>query len=237
MRLVGKLQGVCLVRFTPEEIMPEQGGVQIPSLVALLTATYQVTQNQMPFDMLQPLGALPGLIPNLTFTNGQISLDEQTISIKHISLANNGITVSAQDTESANKIMDHVFSLLNTQLKFRFEDLRRRYFSSLVVQFEKDIEGSLKGIRGMQSIVQLALGKKTIDEIALKRLAFGPEGKGQYMQVTIDNIDELDFAIERRAGQPFSDNRYFSSAPLRTPEHLSSLEQIEKLLVSSEAAN
>ena len=85
----------------------------------------------------------------------------------------------------------------------------------------------------MLALVRTALGKKET-EIALKRLAFGPQTKGVHLQVSLENIDELDFTIERRSGRSFEDNRYFSSAPLRTSDHLVCLEQIEKLL---QAAN
>jgi hypothetical protein len=39
------------------------------------------------------------------------------------------------------------------------------------------------------------------------------------------------FTIERRAEIPFSDNKYFSSAPLSTEDHVGLLQEIEKVLV------
>jgi len=37
------------------------------------------------------------------------------------------------------------------------------------------------------------------------------------------------FTFERRAGQPYSSNLYFSAAPLKTSDHLNALEEIERL--------
>jgi hypothetical protein len=38
------------------------------------------------------------------------------------------------------------------------------------------------------------------------------------------------FTLERRAEVPFSDNKYFSTAPLSTQDHISTLQEIEKAL-------
>jgi len=232
MKLVGKLQGSCLIRFAPEEIMPESAGVQIPALAALLVSTYQLTHAQSPFQIM-PAGAAQGLIPQSVFVNGQYTIDDQPISIKQLAIANNGISVNAQDTDAADKITDHIFTLLNTNLKFRFDagSLKRKYFSSLVVQFARDFESSIPGLSKIQQIIQSALGRKSPEEVALKRLAFGMDGP-PIVQVNLGNIDSLDFVIERRSGQPYSENRYFSSAALKTPDHVRALEEIEATLSS-----
>jgi hypothetical protein len=39
------------------------------------------------------------------------------------------------------------------------------------------------------------------------------------------------FSIERRAEVPFRDNKYFSSAPLPTQDHVAILQEIEKALL------
>ena len=39
------------------------------------------------------------------------------------------------------------------------------------------------------------------------------------------------FAIERRVGSKYEENKYFSQAPLRTQDHRAILEQIEQLLL------
>jgi hypothetical protein len=68
-----------------------------------------------------------------------------------------------------------------------------------------------------------------------KRLAFG---YGDITQSTplqsLDEFKNVDFLIERRAGEPYSKNRYFSSAPLRTIDHVRVLEQIEKSISKRE---
>lgn len=42
----------------------------------------------------------------------------------------------------------------------------------------------------------------------------------------------IPFRFERTAGAPFSENRYFSSAPTTTEKHIELLEALEKLLTS-----
>jgi hypothetical protein len=230
MKVVGKLGGSCLIRYTPEEILPESGGIQIPAVISLLASTYQLTSTAAPFQPFPFIGE--GLIPQMVFVNGQYSIEDRPISIKQLSIGHNGISVNSQDTEAADKIIDHIFSLLNTNLKFRFNGLQRKYFSALVVQFDRDFESSIHRISELQAIIMDAVGKSDPTQMAFKRLAFGPESPGTFLNVDLDNIDKTDYLIERRAGQPFSENRYFSSAPLQTQKHIQTLEQIEKALAA-----
>ena len=53
-----------------------------------------------------------------------------------------------------------------------------------------------------------------------------------YDVVTYDNVkpSPQPFAIERRVGSPYDQNKYFSQAPLRTQDHVAVLEKLEKIL-------
>jgi hypothetical protein len=212
--------------------MPETGGIQIPAIESLLVSTYQLTAQEQMFEM-SPLGPTRGLIPQMVFANGQYSIDGQPVAIRQILFGSNGISINAQDTDAANQITDHIFSLLNTNLKFRFNGLKRKYLSSLVVHFERDFESLVRGLSEVQKVILEAVGKTRPEEMALKRLGFGPETPGTYITVSLENIDKIDFVIERRAGHPFSENRYFSAAPVQTADHIRALEQIEKILSAS----
>ncbi len=51
-------------------------------------------------------------------------------------------------------------------------------------------------------------------------LAFGSGDFAMAQVVTIEAIENADFIIERRASADYSENIYFSSAPVSTSEHL-----------------
>jgi hypothetical protein len=51
------------------------------------------------------------------------------------------------------------------------------------------------------------------------------------VDITQVNIQPAKFTIERRAGSPYFENIYFSSAPLRTVLHLELVEKFEKSIL------
>jgi hypothetical protein len=224
MKITAKLSGSCMVKYSPEEVIPLEEGVQVPSLVQAITETFKVTQQDWPFDFPIPGG---GLIPHLIFTNGQFTNNNKQVSVKQIWLANNGITIQAQDTDEADIIADRLFSLLS-DLKFRFENPDRKHFGIFIAQFEHTFE-SLDKLAAIGNLINGALGRK---QLVVKRLAFGSETARMITQVTVDTVDEIDFVIERRNNQPFSTNRYYCAAPLRFQDHCKILEEIEKILGS-----
>jgi hypothetical protein len=89
----------------------------------------------------------------------------------------------------------------------------------------------------MIKIVNSARNSKE-DSFQLQRLAFGTVKRLQLQnpfiqQSQIEIIEAAEYAIERRAGVPISENRYFCSAPLSTAEHIRTLEEIEKVVASA----
>jgi hypothetical protein len=48
-----------------------------------------------------------------------------------------------------------------------------------------------------------------------------------FVQFQMDDLPNADFAIERRAGEPYSSNRFFCTAPMRTEAHVRVLGLIE----------
>ena len=73
--------------------------------------------------------------------------------------------------------------------------------------------------------------KRPTPSFKLKRLAFGGGPTvAPGMPVSLDVIENADFVIERRELEPVIENRYFSSAPTSTTEHIRILETIEREL-------
>jgi hypothetical protein len=49
-------------------------------------------------------------------------------------------------------------------------------------------------------------------------------------KITVPPTLALNFSIDRRAGAAFSENKYFSQAPLKTNDHRAMIEELERLL-------
>jgi hypothetical protein len=61
----------------------------------------------------------------------------------------------------------------------------------------------------------------------IKRLAFGSGDPAPPQSLDVDVAKTADFVLERRSGEPYSLNRYFTSAPMTTSAHIRLLEAIE----------
>ena len=48
----------------------------------------------------------------------------------------------------------------------------------------------------------------------------------------LDAIDYMDFLVQRRAGPPFSQNRYYVAAPMETKKLIQTMEAIEEVVCS-----
>lgn len=146
-----------------------------------------------------------------------------------------GIALEVQTTEDGDAVLDDIIALLEEH--FGFRDIsaasRRIYGSSVTLEFDKDIDDYMSVFKRIQDLLALVYTAnfQTRAEIRVQRIAFAcdpselPSAKAGYMGP---------FVIERRAGHPYSENRYFSSAPIRTSEHLDVLGKIEELMLESE---
>jgi hypothetical protein len=104
-------------------------------------------------------------------------------------------------------------------------------------KLEKETNGALRSWSKSQRECRLLRRSAYSDDrlslpFKIKRLAFGHGDIAVTTAVpfTMDLLEASDFVIERRAAEPYSENRYFCSAPMRKPDHIAFLDLIEKEL-------
>lgn len=189
----------------------------VPQLLNLPMAGVHVGSFQVPF----------------AFQNGTATIGDTTIPISRLDVAGDlsVIVVHTVTTEEGDIILDDIVQMLESD--FGFRDVRtlarRNYGSNVILQFEEGIEDYIKVIADIQRIIgPLMMRSIGIEsEPKIERLVFAfdpalvPAAKAPFVSA---------FTIERRVGHPFSENRYFSSAPLRTADHIRALEEIGRLL-------
>ena len=170
----------------------------------------------------------------LSLQNGIAEInDEQTIIIARIDVLRDlsRIIVQTITTEEGDLVLNDVSTMLESTFKFRnLKDLTaRQYVSNVVIQFEKGIEDHITLLREIQNIISPAMKRanQVNQEVGLERIVFTFDPT----QLPASKSGQVgSFILERRIQHPYSDNRYFSSAPLRTREHIDVLEQIGTLL-------
>lgn len=201
-------------------------------------------------DELNPSGKVPvlkiaaGLAEHYGFAKFPKTLDEWSapsgaefvagqlgdIAISKATLFARGMVVeTASSTEDSEKALNDMltwgaetFGLLRPS-----PDRPRWYASELVFKSQMSLDS-------MHPVLRIVAEKVSAS------LANDPRRLAPYETTMIHwNFDDTNlklppgpFRIERRVGAPFSDNKWFSSAPLPTDQHIAILEECERALMS-----
>ena len=203
-----------------EEFRPPQG-VYLPDFVSAIAARYSFASVPSNLTEAAKSGA--------KFETGKFMLDGSPVAIKELAVYSDGLICEAHDTRFADLVLDDFLKWATDTFKLqeRLSPVRRTYTSALVCIFEKSVEFGL----GKLSTVCDLLSKALSDaygwkyQYNLNRLAFTVD------PMAIPHLRSTNFIIERRLQVPYSENRYFSIAPLKTEEHVKLLETIERELL------
>ncbi|MFI5023974.1 MAG: hypothetical protein ACHQRJ_20275 [Alphaproteobacteria bacterium] len=225
MKVVSSIQGTAAVKYSTDEALPETA-VLTRDLMAFLGDAYNFSQKpQVP----------SGLIPPDTFfifQSGALIIEDKKTPINQLVLGPGAIAVTARNTEIATNILDHIIGKMDAQFGYKIAtSVRAKYYSSnIVIEFDPALENQIAALDRAQKVLEREIPRPGYP-FAIKRLAFGAEPKpGQMISTSVDDLQNLDFVIERRAGESFSTNRYFSTAPLKTSEHERVLRLVEEAM-------
>lgn len=151
--------------------------------------------------------------------------DALPIAINSMTIYPGGIVV---DTRSSTEVSDAFLDNLFTQVAKEFNVppyemiiTRRTYYSQVYITTGKSFDTVNPKLQKIADYLTRNVGE---DRIPFKfgGLSFWPDQVGKY--------SPSPFTIERTAGAPFSENRYFSAASLQTDQHLELLNMFEKLI-------
>ncbi len=168
----------------------------------------------------------------ISLVNGELADGATVIAIAQLVLSGNGLAVVASDTESSDRVLNDLVRFLDDTFGFRIGSLpsRRDHISNLVFEIDDGFEAHMDAIARMAEIISQSVQSEG-KPFHLKRLAFGRDfGVETPIVVGLDAIERVDFLIERRQNEPYSRNRYYSSAPLTTQEHFAVLEKIDQAI-------
>jgi hypothetical protein len=222
MKVITSIQGSVIIRYSPDDAAPDVG-VLTRDLVAFLGTTYNFS-------------AVPDVPPGLlltpqpfTFQAGKISIDDTDTPINQLTLLVGALIITAKDTDVAERIGDEVISTIDRVFGFKLHSAEQRRYYQSNLSIETDIR--IEVFNRAESILNREIPRPQDKPFALKRLAFGAgDVVNPWMQVPLDDIQTSDFVLERRPGEPYERNRYFSSAPTRTRDHERILSLVERAL-------
>lgn len=162
----------------------------------------------------------------ITFLHGYF---ENRVVIDKAMLYNNGIVVETKSTtDDCVNIIGDLIAWANQNANFVFEEdqkLPKLYLSHIEVEVAINMQGISTKFQTLS------------DEINRCMTSYGETGRDYNLSSLAFQLDPVSrgptpFNFERRANQPFASNLYFSSAPLRTQDHMGLIELLEKLFIS-----
>jgi hypothetical protein len=210
MELVAVLKAKAGALIEPVELNPF-GKVFPPDLAKALVARYN-------FQTIPQLGADNS--KGLTFGMGHFG----NILIEELTLYQFGIMLGTRTSTSESKrLLEDAISWAAKDVGLVLKPVRRWQYESQLI-FESKVP--LTKLHPAAQVVADVMGKHALEVV-------GTELKYE-MTAVMWEFDQLErkyslgrFSIQRRDNTPFSENKYFSDAPLPTDVHLKTLQQFE----------
>lgn len=223
MKLVSYDDGGLTYLFPAEEMRPTSG-VPIPDFITKTTERYEFTTPPSLERPWQEINDNP-----MRFSGGILKSGGASAVIKEFVLYQDGVAAFAHNTDDAERLIEDILDWGKKEFGLRdlVSEPRKLYTSTVVVDFNKDIDAIIQPIKGLQQLCAgyLEVHRNVVEDVRFTRLAFGVDPLK-----TAKDSAMPDFLIERRASHPFDDNRIISQAPLPTTVHLELLEKIEGLI-------
>lgn len=225
MRLINTEIGRVIRLIPMEEIRP-LGGLHLPTALRMVSEQYGFSHT-------------PDLLRNweetqkdgLKFQLGKLVHGNRTINVIDFTLYNDGIVATSVSTDDAELFLDDLMAWGKEVFGLREIDrtnVRTLYLSNVIVEFESSPDSLLKSFTILsESLAELLRTTYGLD------LPVQLYGLGLHFDRTItvpawQTITQ--FTLDRRINQPYSKNRFYSGAPLKTKDHLAFLEIIESTL-------
>lgn len=225
MKLLVPTHGTVGLRVSADDVVPHVG-TMTRDILDFVGTSYKFAVKPT-----IPPGVAPFMVQNYIFQSGELVSGDSKLPIIQLAIIPNGDMVTATTTEIADKIMDDFMERLDATFGFRFAtaEKRRVYQSNVVVEFDVLVDEKISAFKKIEQILNGASIRSAPFEI--KRLAFGYGDIQQIQSISsIEEIENSDFVIERRSAEPYSRNRYFCSAPVKTSRLIALLQDIERAL-------
>lgn len=166
---------------------------------------------------------------NFRFEQGQLPQDSaQDAKVSLFEIYPQGIVATANDTEEAEAFIEDFMSWGGHEFGLRAPDVKpmKLYASTLVVEFDDDVDQMLTKWSAVGGLLTGLMKRKygVTEPVHLQRVTFRHDP--EKISPRLGNL-LVEFNLERRVYVPFERNRFHSTAPLSTNEHVQMLERIE----------
>jgi hypothetical protein len=148
------------------------------------------------------------------------------IKVDKLTLYQNGLVVDTRSsTNDCQAVVDNIIDFAHEMFGAKVKVGRRLFVSQLV--FQSDVKMAF-----LNPVIQRIIDR--ITESVSKEMNYSYSFDASLLinaELWQAKVTPGVFSIERRADTPFAENMYFSSAPLRTEDHLNVLREFESELL------
>jgi len=222
MKLISFERAQVLQPFVADEFRPEHD-FYIPRLYNLAHQRY---------GFLSASDQTKAAAEGVKFQHGRLEFEGSEIAIQNLDVYIDGILANCRTSREADIVIDDAAAWLASTFGFRIPQTMtpRTYTSWLTVEFSASTTALFKNFSKVQHLVAETYavahqGAKLAFDLARLSLRSDPPPLSQFVNT--------DFIIDRRINVPYSQNRFFCGAPLKTQAHLQFLEKLEALIEAS----
>ncbi len=160
----------------------------------------------------------------IVFMNGSFAASGSARhTIVKATIYGDGIVVdSALSTDFSEAFLADALDFLSTQfgLTYQAEMVHTKFYvSELIVRTERELDRLFAPLAVITDKLRLVTGQE-----------FKPSGFAFGLDPSAANARPVAFKLEREVGKPFSQSRYYTSAPVRTSQHEELLREVEARL-------
>jgi hypothetical protein len=225
-KLISSAYGIVILHASADDTCPARGILQ-RDLVQYVGDAYQFSVRPPPTLPPQPI----------TFQSGKLVTASSEYPVHQLSIFTKADAVTSISTDDAEIVLEDYMARLDRDLGYRFKSntaspQRRTYHSGIVVHFEKGIEERIAIFQKMEEILNREIPRERAP-LKPKTISFGyGDPSNPSIADLVESMDKADFILQRRANEPYSANRYFCSAPLKTSDLVRVMKTIDAAIGS-----
>jgi hypothetical protein len=191
-----------------------------PLIMTFLIKTYK-------FKIFPDPTKIPAPGVGLKFERGEFAVKEDFLTDVALSVYNDGLTADTySSTDHSDAFLLDVWTHFTEIFKspdYNEVIRKKTHLSQLYVSTDKSLQTVNPKLRDFAQLLSVTISNEQPE-------AFYELGGVSFWADSVAGISATPFAFERAMNVPFSENRYYSAAPLQTGQHLELLDRLEDIL-------
>lgn len=162
----------------------------------------------------------------ITFGHGKFNSGGRDVVIDSFQIFNNGIVADTrEDTEESDKFLDDVIAWGVKALGriLPAQSVERLYLSNLEMSLKTPLATYIPSGQQLSGELSRYLSEYGLTHEPFEMVSFALN----FDRIKLPNSVLTNFTIQRRDGVPFNSGLYFSTAPLKTKDHIALLHKID----------